>query len=297
MNIGNLQIIKKWIKVEEIRGTEVVALCPFHEDTHSSFSICMNRMIYYCFSCGAKGKLKSDDKRPTPTYEHFEEIFKDGNLENNQSQGLPAEYKHIDSDSIYLDYLFSRGLSLQTIKKFRLGYCESGTYADRIIVPLKSGFVARTIHSPKLAKIATGRAEKYLFPLGLQVSKILFNYGDYDPIVLCEGVFDVMHLYEMGYNVIGIFGARLHQKQLESLCKLNSKKIILALDGDGAGNFGAEESAMLLKTFFNEVEILQLPDGKDPGEVNQEIWDLCYKNLRKLGGIDLGKYNDIEIRV
>ena len=220
----NIRTIKEWVKVEKIRGDEALALCPFHNDTNPSLHINIPRLLFHCFSCGKGGRLTSDTKSPTPTYEHFASIFVGEEEKKAFEEGLPIEYKHFDTDSIYLDYLFSRGLSIQTIKHFRLGYCTSGTYADRIIVPLEKGFVARTIHNEILAKVATGRREKYLFPLGLNISEMLFNKGKYDPIILCEGVFDVMRLYEIGYDAIGLFGARVYPAQIESSLQVRRKR-------------------------------------------------------------------------
>ena len=38
-------------------GDNIVALCPFHRESHPSFSLNIRTGLYYCFACGAKGNL------------------------------------------------------------------------------------------------------------------------------------------------------------------------------------------------------------------------------------------------
>ena len=38
-------------------GSEILALCPFHEETTPSFSLNVENLCYICFGCGAKGLI------------------------------------------------------------------------------------------------------------------------------------------------------------------------------------------------------------------------------------------------
>ena len=37
------------------RGKDYVGLCPFHDDKKPSFSVSVNKQLYYCFGCGQGG--------------------------------------------------------------------------------------------------------------------------------------------------------------------------------------------------------------------------------------------------
>ena len=39
------------------QGDEFVCCCPFHEERNPSFSLNMEKGVYYCFGCGASGSL------------------------------------------------------------------------------------------------------------------------------------------------------------------------------------------------------------------------------------------------
>jgi len=39
------------------QGDEFVCCCPFHEERNPSFSLNMEKGVYYCFGCGASGGL------------------------------------------------------------------------------------------------------------------------------------------------------------------------------------------------------------------------------------------------
>ena len=45
----------KVIKKPKLSGNNLIGLCPFHNDTNSSFSVDLNTGKYDCFACGASG--------------------------------------------------------------------------------------------------------------------------------------------------------------------------------------------------------------------------------------------------
>lgn len=49
-----IETLEKYIKMEK-RGSEYVALCPFHKEKTPSFSVVPADDFYYCFGCGAGG--------------------------------------------------------------------------------------------------------------------------------------------------------------------------------------------------------------------------------------------------
>ena len=95
-------------------------------------------------------------------------------------------------------YLLDR-VKYETIIEFDLYICTSNSsiYNQRIIFPVFSnerrGFVARDYTEIK--------PQKYLFPKNMQKQEYLFGKMTGDTVILVEGVFDVMKLWEYGYFI------------------------------------------------------------------------------------------------
>ena len=286
----NLRIIKNWINVESLRGDEALALCPFHGDTNPSLFISIPKLIYHCFSCGAKGHLKGNQKKQQNKDVHknvFNDLLDSFYSEPKQDDYfLPDHYLPLEPSKYYSkpfwDYLVNqREVVPDTIDKFEIGYCVKGDYTDRIIVPLEMGFVARSIHNEVLTKYITGREQRYLYPLGLPKDKLLFNFNpDYDPVILVEGVFDALKLDGFGVNATAILGARVSDSQIEMLCDSNSNTITLAFDSDEAGEQASLLASSQIKKYFDEIKVLELPEGADPGDLDRDSWSSCYSNSK-----------------
>ena len=93
--------------------------------------------------------------------------------------------------------------------------------------------------------------------------------------VLVEGQLDLVLSYQAGVkNTVASSGTAFTQLHLERLKRL-SPRIILAFDGDGAGEKAAEKSALLCLSLGMEVKIAELPKGSDPADLaknNPEEW-------------------------
>lgn len=179
---------------------------------------------------------------------------------------LPLEYAIVDEETPqYWDYLHKRGLTQEHISQFKIGYCDSGIYKNRIIVPSfdKLGnanyFVARRIDGQKNMK--------YLNP---QFDKSQFFFNEYFinwfmPIVIVEGVFD--HLVVP--NSIPILGKYLSDWQASKIVLNAHNFVYIALDND------ASKECLILKNKLNvgnlkgKVKIVTLRD-KDFSEIYQK---------------------------
>ena len=45
------------IELRPAKGSELLGLCPFHEDTKPSFRVNTEKRVYHCFGCDAKGNV------------------------------------------------------------------------------------------------------------------------------------------------------------------------------------------------------------------------------------------------
>lgn len=155
-------------------------------------------------------------------------------------------------------YLAERGLSLETIVDFGIGFCGKGMMADRIAIP---------IHNPEGNVVAyAGRfpgepaedTPKYKLPPGFRKSQELFNLDrarkerTNTPLVIVEGFFDVMKLHQHGCRkVVALMGSTLSPAQEELLRKHTDRhsQVIVALDEDEAGQGSRDDIAGRLSRF------------------------------------------------
>ena len=270
------------VVVTSVRGNEeVLAHCPFHKDTHPSFSANLRKGVYLCFSCGESGRFSKLglSRDEFVTFDSFRDLLSGIDKKETpilkQLFGLPREFRKFDGDinNPFHQYLLDRGIIQKTIEHFNIGYCDSGFYRGRIIVPLPVGFVARSIYSDSISKKVFGRNYKrYLFPLGLPISSMIFNYLPLlNMPLLVEGVFDALRVYSLGFtSVISPFSCKVSEEQIKLLCKYSSSVIYVFFDGDEAGCAGAQMAEEKLESIFKIVKIVKISDGRDPGNLKNK---------------------------
>jgi len=99
--------------------------------------------------------------------------------------------------------------------------------------------------------------------------------------VLVEGQMDLVLSHQAGVdNTVASSGTAFTQGHLERLRRL-SPRIILAFDGDAAGEKAAEKSSALGLSLGMEVKIAELPEGKDPADLVRESPDTWKDVLRR----------------
>jgi DNA primase len=132
-------VIGAYVKLEKA-GANLKGLCPFHQEKTPSFMVSPARSSYYCFGCGAKGDIFS-------FVEQFEgldfmgalkvladragvEIEKQDPLAKTERERLFRimehasffYHKNLSEDLSAKEYLKKRGVEVQTIRTWRLGY-------------------------------------------------------------------------------------------------------------------------------------------------------------------------------
>ncbi len=177
---------------------------------------------------------------------------------------LPKEYKPLwnGGDSIVkrhaLSYLYKRGITDEDILKYDIGYCDSGLYSNRIIIPSYDSdgklnfFVGRDFYNGKM-KYRNSTTSKDIIGFDLFI-----NWDE--PIILCEGVFDAMAFKR---NAIPLFGKTLMNQLKKKIIESRVKTIYLGLDGD------ATTDAVKLSDEFisNGIEVKMMKfEEKDPSE-------------------------------
>ncbi len=133
------------------RGSNLVGLCPFHNEKTPSFTVYPENGSYYCFGCGQGGdvitfvmknenldymdavrKLADRAGLKVPDSERDDKELKlknDVYDANREAAKFFNSYMMSPEGKAGLDYFLSRGLSLKTITRFGLGFAPNDWHA------------------------------------------------------------------------------------------------------------------------------------------------------------------------
>jgi DNA primase len=217
-------------------------------------------------------------------YSLLETLF-DIPKEEEQKIDLPKEFISLANKNIpptgfpARKYLKERGISKQDIIWWKMGYCSSGEYENRIIIP---SFNEKGDSDYFIARTYAGDFPKYKNPpVGRD---IVFNdlFIDWtSDIVLVEGVFDALRV---GTNAVPLLGSTLREEsKLFQKIVRNDTAVYLALDPDAE-----KKSLEIIKKFLTyDVELykIQVYPYSDVGEMTKEQF-IDLKNKAKRMNID-----------
>jgi len=177
-----------------------------------------------------------------------------------------------------------RGLTLETIVDFGIGFCSKGMMADRIAIPIHNAKGEVVAYAGRFIGAPPEGAPKYKLPPGFRKSQELFNIDraskepDDLPLVIVEGFFDAMRLHQHGCRkVVALMGATLSTAQEELIRQhTNSHShVIVMLDENEAGQAGREDIACRLSKFcFVRVHQFSQPDMEPEHLTVEEVQQL-----------------------
>ncbi|MEZ0225207.1 MAG: DNA primase [Alphaproteobacteria bacterium] len=148
-------IIGKRMKLTRA-GREHKGCCPFHKEKTPSFTVNDAKGFYHCFGCGAHGDvlgflMDHDNLQfmeaveqlaglagmqvPKPTKEEAQKFQKQMSLYDLMEAAAKwyEHQLHEKQNKKIVEYLVQRGLSLETIKTFRLGFAPDGDDLKRYL--------------------------------------------------------------------------------------------------------------------------------------------------------------------
>jgi len=229
-------IVSRTVKLTR-RGREFTGLCPFHNEKTPSFTVSDDKNFYHCFGCGSHGDVigfvMEQDGLTFP--EAVERMAVEAGLEvpvstpqEREREKRRAELADVmevvcafyermlwsTDGKAALDYLRGRGLTDETIKRYRLGFAPAGNL-------LKSAIISDEIPEPMLRegglvrKPDDGRAsydffrDRVLFPIADARGRVIAfggrNMGDGEPKYLNS---PDTPLFDKGRTLYGIEHAR-----------------------------------------------------------------------------------------
>lgn len=309
-------------------GNSMKGLCPFHKEKTPSFTVSADKQLYYCFGCGNGGtiinfvmqmeNLEFVDAVKLLAEQAGMSVPEPDGRHNSASAQLKKLIYEINRESARFfydcllseqgerarDYLFSRGLTQNTINKFGLGYAPDGgrllkhltakgydeeqlvqsgmalkndsgavydRFRNRIIFPIIDvrkniiGFGGRVMDDgmPKyLNSPETAAFSKSYNLYGLNFAKSTKD----DYYILAEGYMDVISLHQNGItSAVATLGTALTPEQAR-IIKRSKHDVVIAYDGDEAGQNATKRAIELLADEDITVKVLSLKDCKDPDE-------------------------------
>ena len=290
-------------------GREFVTQCIWHEDTNPSLTINDDKGFCFCHVCRnggdavayvrqRKGMSFPDAANLTAEIlgiqlEHDgisqEELAKRKEIRQKALNKLVTEqqgYKRnlIDERASRIHQILKdRGLEPRTSREFGLGFAPGGFFGGRITIP---------IHNHKNELVGwTGRATKPDLPGKYRNSadSDLFNkktlvFNEFrakeaarlaGSLIFVEGHLDVVSLWQHGIaNVVAMQGTGAPEPfVLQRLAKAVDN-FVLCFDGDEGGKKAVEHfisaAGPLAQRGEIQINVVKLPDGKDPDEICRE---------------------------
>lgn len=272
--------------------------CPFCHHHKKKLQVNLETQKWHCWVCDVKGRRirnllkkldasKQEIKLVDSVY-GFEvvkfEKDDDGPIDlrlprefislKEEPKGFNPNYKHA------ILYLEKRGIGIDEIIKYNMGFCNEGVYSNRIIIPSYDErnrlnfFTGRSFHSDTNFKYKNPPISKNIIMFENQINWKL-------PITICEGVFDAIAIKR---NAIPIMGKFIPKKLKNKIFVEGVREINILLDVD------AQEQALKYVDYFQKQGIMVkniIPNKKDASEMGFGVINNIIKKTEETGFTDL----------
>ena len=281
-----------------MKGNEQAHHCPFCHHHKKKLQINLDSQYWHCWVCDSKGrsiqsllyKLNLDRNEISKIHSIYGEYKPKRNEKEVETitLRLPKEFQSLykkpkSINPIYnqaIGYLHRRGIHMDEILKYNIGYCEDGLYGGRVIIPSYNEdgelnyFVARSYHEEATMKYKNPPVSRDVIVFDNQI-----NWNE--PITLVEGVFDS---FSVKRNVIPILGKFIPKTLKAKIFEKGVKEITILLDSDAVSD-STKHADFFIKNGIKVTNII--PTGKDAGDMGfDEVNDLL-KETEETGWDDL----------
>jgi len=262
-----------------MKNDEQAHYCPFCHHHKKKLQVNLKTQYWHCWVCDAKGRkiqrllkrLHVDSRKLKKLYEIYGDdyvVYSKDTEEEKVELRLPNEFQSLLKEPKGLnplfrkvwDYAKQRGITKEDIRRYNIGYCDTGHYANRIIIPSYDSdnrlnyFIARSVFGEEKFKYKNPPVSKNVIIFENQI-----NWNE--PITLVEGVFDAMAVKR---NVIPLLGKFVPKSLNDTIYKKGVKSINILLDED------AQEQALYYTMQFQNQGITTKnikPSDKDASDM------------------------------
>ncbi len=262
-----------------------VAPCAFHVDGNPSMAIEVEKGVFVCRSCGARGRIEKLARQlgmpavPTVSDDYLRRKLSPRRVEDTHAelcQPMPEAW--LDQFDHWNEYWPHR-FPAEIVAKFRLGYDPVRNCAT---IPVRNG--QRQVIGV-IRRRLDNRKPKYIDPKNLPKASLLWGWWEVptapDRLVICEGPADALACWSVGVPAVALCGAWMSQEQSVLVRRLAPKTILIGLDNDQAGRGAPYEQATKKPSSgtWRVRELLQgagtfqvvVWSGKDPGDVDPAV--------------------------
>lgn len=268
-----LELIQKNGLAYTVSGRDYLIKClnPEHPDSNPSFRVDKVSGVAHCFACGFKTnlfKFYGVFTNPVPV--------KVAALKEKLAV-LKSFGQELELPNGYTPWTKTfRGISPATLKQFGAFYTNAvEKLQDRIVFPIKD-ITQKTVVFVGRHTMSNGNPRYVNYPSGVKIPVFPAHLpSGYSSMVIVEGLFDMLNLYDNGLeNVVCAFGTNTLQNDTKSkLLPFKAQGIThvyILFDGDEAGQKASKILKPLIEAEGFIVEIIDLPDGSDPGDLGSE---------------------------
>jgi len=312
-----VDVVSRYVALSKT-GQNYRGLCPFHNEKTPSFTVNPTRQMFYCFGCGTGGDVFSFlmSRERFDFVEAVTELAQQVGIEipassfprssqPDRDQRKTLEQLHVLASDWFqqylhdstqgrgaLTYLLNRGLTLDTLKEFGVGYAlpswDSLTQhllrnGAKLADLVQSGLVVpKQSSQPEDAK-RDGCYDRFRARVMVPIMDLRGNVIAFGGRVLDDGTpkylnspetplfnkrrclyFDVLVLHQFGlHHAVAPLGTALTAEHV-SLIRRFVKNVVLMFDGDAAG---VKATLRTMDVFLNSgvtVKVVRLPSGEDP---------------------------------
>ena len=193
---------------------------------------------------------------------------------------------------VLLPHLKSLGFTEEEMRQcFLCGRSQSGRYYDyfrgRVMFPVINtagevvAFSGRDVTGTSKAKYLNSsdtpvfQKRKNLFALNFAKAHCT------EQMILCEGNMDVVSMHAAGFeNAVASLGTALTDEQARIMARY-TKQVIIAYDGDSAGQRAAGRAMDIFARVGLDVRVLRITDAKDPDEYIRKFGTDAFARLLK----------------
>jgi DNA primase len=285
-NLTNLDQILEDLDIKVVNsGREISCHCPFHSDSHPSFSINSDTGLWICYQCGRSGTLTHLLEQIGGVTDPDQAIRQVKRSRFHPPKLRPAPLIELE-ESLRQEpedpfYLYAKYSSFGDVPDWALEEKRiSRDAAQTFGIRWKQGWII-PIWSPRRVQDVTEdfwgwqfkrEAVVNNYPPGLKKSRTLFGMNQLDngrEAVLVESPLDVVRMATVGIPAVASYGAMVSHYQI-TLLEAKFDRLTLALDNDLAG---VEQTQKIWPQLYRRMPVhLAEWDGdiKDPGDMTDE---------------------------
>lgn len=306
-----VELIGGYVSLKRRGQNDLWGRCPFHSEKSASFHVRPDRGMFHCFGCGKGGnainfvmeierlsfgeavRLLADKAGITLTTSVSKETAGEGNREREQlfhACAIADQWFHSRfittprsrEAEAALEYLANRGINLELIKRFRIGFAEPG-WDGLVNKAIRAGVSGETLVTAGLAykkKSSDGYVDRFrgrvIFPIHSLAGKAVAFGGRYIDGITPEGDnakyvnSSETPIYHKGSHLFGLTAARDEIRRigmaylvegyidLLAMVQADIKNVVASL-----GTSLTEEQTRLLSRFAGKVVVVY--DGDDAG--------------------------------